>query len=109
MINENQRLSGKLLDWAITSWSRQVTDSLDNTAEYPTFAEFARFVEREARIACQPVASISVIRSKESSWEQKHLKEDQKKGVREFVTDTSLSESETPARSMGKGNFFDNA
>ena len=58
--NESQRLATKLPDGAITSWSRQITDSLDNTAEYPTFVEFAGFVEREARIACHPVASINL-------------------------------------------------
>ena len=104
--NENQRLAAKLPDWAITRWSRLVTDLLDNTQEYPTFAEFVRFVEREARIICHPVASITGIKGKETSLDQRHPKEDKRKDVRAFVTGMSRSESETSVTHMDKDSVL---
>ncbi|KAI2643117.1 Cortactin-binding protein 2 [Labeo rohita] len=49
---ENQKLVQKLPDWAISRWNRQVTQSLIDDHEYPTFKEFAMFVSTEAEIAC---------------------------------------------------------
>ena len=60
---ENQKMTAKLPDWVITRWSRVVSESLDNSAEYPPFERFVSFVEKEARVACNPVVSLSAVKT----------------------------------------------
>lgn len=71
---ENQKLVSKLPDWAITRWSRIVAESLDSLTEYPTFKRFVAFVEKEARAACHPDASISAIRSAKAKPQREEMK-----------------------------------
>jgi len=82
---ENQKMTSKLPDWAITRWSRIVSESLDSATEYPTFKQFVAFVEKEARAACHPVASISAVKgadSKPQRDESRKFKE-----IRSLATD----------------------
>ncbi|XP_078321623.1 uncharacterized protein LOC111100747 [Crassostrea virginica] len=59
--SENQKLLSKLPTWAAMRWNRQVQESIDATGDYPTFFKFVDFVVKEARIACNPVSSLSAI------------------------------------------------
>lgn len=54
---ENHKLLKKLPEWIVRKWSRIIVDELDTTGSYPDFACFTKFVSREARIACNPIAS----------------------------------------------------
>ena len=59
---ENQKMTSKLPDWAIIRWSRIMSESLDCSAEYPTFERFVSFVEKEAKAVCHPVVSVSAVK-----------------------------------------------
>lgn len=58
---ENQRMLQKLPDWVTSRWNRHVTKQLQETHEYPSFKEFAKFLAHEADVACNPVTSLKVI------------------------------------------------
>lgn len=60
---ENHKLLKKLPDWIVRRWSRVVTKSLDESEDYPSFSCFTEFIQTEARIACNPVASPFLIKS----------------------------------------------
>ncbi len=61
---ENQRLTQKLPVWASTRWNRKVTKQLQETNIYPDFDIFVNFVVDEARVACNPVSSLSALSEK---------------------------------------------
>ena len=79
---ENRRMAKKLPSYIINRWSRQVDrwiyESGSNTStttisrlreqslRYPSFADFCQFVEKEARIACNPVISMQAFKIEES-------------------------------------------
>ncbi|XP_063052707.1 uncharacterized protein LOC134447256 [Engraulis encrasicolus] len=54
---ENHRLLKKLPEWLVRRWSRTVVEELDKGGNYPNFKCFAEFIAKEARIACNPIAS----------------------------------------------------
>lgn len=54
---ENHKLLKKLPDWIVRKWSRIVVDELDTSGNYPDLACFTKFLSKEARIACNPIAS----------------------------------------------------
>lgn len=54
---ENHKLLKKLPDWIVRKWNRIVVEELDASGEYPTFERFTGFVQKESRIACNPIAS----------------------------------------------------
>ncbi|XP_042626645.1 uncharacterized protein LOC122147619 [Cyprinus carpio] len=86
---ENQKLVLKLPDWAISRWNRQVTQSLSENHEYPTFKEFAAFVSTESEIACNPVTSFHILRAAEPVTEKINLKETKRNRVRVFTTQSN--------------------
>ncbi|XP_030594029.1 uncharacterized protein LOC115786126 [Archocentrus centrarchus] len=59
---ENQKLLVKLPDWITSRWNRYVTEQLDQGKDYPSFQDFASFISKEARIACNPVSSLHVLK-----------------------------------------------
>lgn len=61
---ENHKLLKKLPEWLVRRWGRVVVDELDRCQEYPPFAHFTRFLQREARIACNPIASPFLLTTK---------------------------------------------
>jgi len=77
---ENQKLAKKLPDWAVTRWSRQVSEALDSMAEYPSFDTFVEFVEKEARIMCNPVISLAALRGPDQSREARPYKSTRESG-----------------------------
>ncbi|CAH2307035.1 Hypothetical predicted protein [Pelobates cultripes] len=54
---ENHKLLKKLPEWIVRRWSRIVVDELDKSQEYPTFAHFTEFLQKDAKIACNPISS----------------------------------------------------
>lgn len=59
---ENQRMLRKLPDWITSRWNRHVTEQLDEAKDYPSFQEFASFIAKEARIACNPISSLLALK-----------------------------------------------
>lgn len=54
---ENHKFLKKLPDWIVRKWSRIVVNELDASGEYPAFEHFSDIMQKESRIACNPVAS----------------------------------------------------
>ncbi|KAG1968718.1 nek6 [Pimephales promelas] len=54
---ENHKLLKKLPEWMVRRWSRIVVEELDRSGDYPSFVHFTEFMQTEARIACNPIAS----------------------------------------------------
>ncbi|KAL4217997.1 hypothetical protein ACF0H5_022735 [Mactra antiquata] len=54
---ENRKMVKKLPEWLAIKWNRQVQASLDSDSVYPCFEQFVDFVNKEARIACNPMSS----------------------------------------------------
>ncbi|XP_026101642.1 uncharacterized protein LOC113072978 [Carassius auratus] len=54
---ENHKLLRKLPEWIVRKWSRVVVEELDTSGSYPDLACFTNFLSKEARIACNPIAS----------------------------------------------------
>ncbi|CAG06161.1 unnamed protein product [Tetraodon nigroviridis] len=52
---ENQMLLQKIPKWLESRWNQQVSEVLMNGGDSPTFADFAKFVSREADMACNAV------------------------------------------------------
>ena len=59
---ENQKIVSKLPDPLIARWSRIVTEYMNEHAAYPLFSRFVSFVEKEARVACNPIASFAAVK-----------------------------------------------
>ena len=81
--DENQKIIQKLPNHLVIRWSRVVdewiavdeleedshtprTDGKQTKAGYPPFAEFCKFMRKEARIACNPVTSPQALRAEEA-------------------------------------------
>lgn len=69
---ENQKLVHKLPDWAASRWNRQVTQTLNEKQEFPSFNDFARFMSTEAEIACNPITSFHALHSLDFSTEKRN-------------------------------------
>nr|XP_033951031.1 uncharacterized protein LOC117455577 [Pseudochaenichthys georgianus]XP_033951039.1 uncharacterized protein LOC117455577 [Pseudochaenichthys georgianus] len=52
---ENHKLLQKLPEWMVHRWSRILVEELDKFGDYPSFARFTEFTQKEARIACNPI------------------------------------------------------
>ena len=85
---ENRKMLVKLPDWIVQRWSRKVAD---HTGVFPTFAEFVRFLSKEADIACNPITSLNAIRAIPGSDSTKKPK---KKS--EGLANTFASQSSAP-------------
>ncbi|XP_067301419.1 uncharacterized protein [Pseudorasbora parva] len=80
---ENQRMLAKLPNWVTNRWNRYVTEQLDQDKDYPSFGEFASFVSKEARIACNPVSSLYALKI----VEEKPSREVKRSRVNTLATD----------------------
>ncbi|XP_068074145.1 uncharacterized protein [Danio rerio] len=54
---ENYKLLKKLPEWVVHKWNRIVTEELDASGDYPSFKCFTEFLQKETRIACNPITS----------------------------------------------------
>ncbi|XP_052388504.1 uncharacterized protein LOC127934956 [Carassius gibelio] len=79
---ENQKILVKLPNWVTSRWNRYVTKQLDQDKDYPSFSEFASFVSKEARIACNPVSSLYALKI----CEEKPFKEIKRLRVNRLAT-----------------------
>ena len=57
---ESRKLMAKLPDWLVARWGRTVARYRQDTGAFPPFSIFARFVNDEATIACDPVTSFQM-------------------------------------------------
>lgn len=71
---ENMRIAAKLPDWLSTRWNRTVTEFQDEHKMFPDFSHFVKFLNKEARIACNPITSLQAIKS--SDQDHKHFIKD---------------------------------
>lgn len=69
---ENHKLLRKLPEWIVQRWSRIVVEELDKSQDYPNFARFTKFIQNEAKVVCNPVASPFLINERAS--EERHVK-----------------------------------
>lgn len=86
---ENQKLVHKLPDWAASRWNRQVTQSLNERQEFPSFKDFAIFVSTEAEIACNPITSLYALRSSDSNTEKRNLRDTKRNKASVLTTHTT--------------------
>ena len=80
---ENRKLLQKCPEWLVNRWARTVSDYKRHIGSYPSFSDFVDFLEKEADIACEPVASVHFHRDKNSGKDKK-----QHYGASSFATDT---------------------
>lgn len=98
---ENQRIAIKLPDWLSARWNRAVTFYQDEHKMFPDFRYFVRFLNVEARIACNPITSLHAIRptdqerSKPIEREQSKYQRNHNISARSFTTSTSEKTSIT--------------
>lgn len=88
---ENHKLLKKLPDWIVRRWSRIVVGELDESGDYPSFACFTEFMQREARIACNPIASPLLMNIKAT---------DERLPKRVKVLNTSIQSKKSFSRSL---------
>lgn len=92
---ENQRMSAKLPEWLSASWNRAVTEFQDEHKRFPDFKHFVRFLNKEARIACNPITSLQALkltdqeRSKQTDQEYCKFQRNHSSGVKTFTTTSS--------------------
>lgn len=67
---ENQKLVQKLPDWLAFRWNRQVTKTLNDHKEFPSFQDFTVFMSLEADVACNPITSFHALHSPDVSREK---------------------------------------
>lgn len=72
---ENQKLLHKLPDWINARWNRQVTKTLMEGGEFPSFSDFASFLSLEAEVACNPVTSIHALHYTETNSDKRNTKD----------------------------------
>ena len=63
---ENRKLLHKLPEWVVNRWNRIVVQYKEKEKQFPPFKEFMLFVEREAKIACDPVTSVHALKQDQS-------------------------------------------
>lgn len=94
---ENQRMMLKVPDWLAARWNCQVTKTLMDGREFPSFKDFTNFLSLEAEIACNPVTSLHALHS---SNERKGAKEF--KGNKANVLSTQAAATENNSTINGK-------
>ncbi|KAM4722953.1 leptin receptor [Rhinophrynus dorsalis] len=62
---ENQRIAAKLPEWLNSRWNRVVTKFQDECKRFPDFRYFVELLNKEVRIACNPITSLQAIRPTE--------------------------------------------
>ena len=58
---ENQKILLKMPDWFLSRWVRVVSEWRSRTGQFPPFSEFAKFIAKEAKIACDQTASMQAL------------------------------------------------
>ncbi len=107
---ENQRIALKLPDWLSSRWNREATIYQDGHKMFPDFRYFVRFLNMEARIACNPITSFYAVksadqeRSKPIEREQSRYQQNQNFSAKTFTTNISEKTSITCMFCKKKGH-----
>ncbi len=107
---ENQRIALKLPDWLSSRWNREATIYQDGHKMFPDFRYFVRFLNMEARIACNPITSFYAVKStdqerlKPTEREQSRYQRNQNFSAKTFTTNTSEKTSITCMFCKKKGH-----
>ncbi|XP_056603346.1 uncharacterized protein LOC130420207 isoform X2 [Triplophysa dalaica] len=107
---ENQRITVKLPDWLSSRWNREATIYQDGHKMFPDFRYFVRFLNMEARIACNPITSLYAVkstdqeRSKPTEREQSKYQRNQNFSAKTFTTNTIEKTSSTCMFCKKKGH-----
>lgn len=64
---ENRKLLVKLPEWLVTRWNRIVVEKRDYSHTFPLFKDFVDFINKEAKIASDPVTSLVSLKGVGSS------------------------------------------
>ena len=59
---ENRKMLLKIPEWLVNRWNRLVSQYKEKEKQFPPFKEFVSFIEKEAKIACDPVTSLNSLR-----------------------------------------------
>ncbi|XP_026094281.1 uncharacterized protein LOC113066585 [Carassius auratus] len=92
---ENQRILAKLPDWLSSRWNRAVTKFQDEYKGFPDFKYFVEFLNKEARIACNPITSLQAIkpaeqeRFKQSDQDHYKFQRNRNSSAKTFTTSSS--------------------
>ena len=62
---ESRKMLSKFPDWLVGRWARKVADKKEQDRKFPTFCEFAKFIEKEANTACDPVTILQGLKGDE--------------------------------------------
>ena len=92
---ENLKLVKKLPDWLASSWNRKVTQTLNETYEFPSFKNFTTFMLMEAEIACNPINSFSALRLFESITDKQRPRETKRNKASVLNTQTAADTENT--------------
>lgn len=91
---ENRKLVAKLPYFMMTRWARIVADWRESKKSFLPFHKFVEFVQREAKIANDPVLSFQSLKEESTKVERAVRTENKLKSSRSFSTETT----EIPAK-----------
>lgn len=63
--NKNQKILAELPDWLTSRWNRKVIEAKEESHTFPSFSQFVKFLTCEAKIACNPITSLYVLKPSE--------------------------------------------
>ena len=101
---ENRKLLLKIPKWMVNRWNRLVVQYKEREKQFPPFKEFMLFVEREAKIACDPIISLYALKQDQSQSHTdkpvSHYKPDKKPTFRgrTLLTEASNDQMRRPER-----------
>ena len=75
---QNKKLLQKLPDWLVTRWCRIVANHREEKKKFPEFKVFVDFIVKEAKIACDPVASLQSLKGDWVQGDSDHPRKPQK-------------------------------
>lgn len=99
---ENQMLLQKIPKWLESRWNRQVSEALMNGRDFPTFADFTKFVSREAEMACCPATPIHALHPFDWAHEKRITGEIKGKRATVFTSQTVAKSSNKQVQMNGK-------
>lgn len=99
---ENQMLLQKVPKWLESRWNRQVSEALMNGRDFPTFADFTKFVSREAEMACNPVTSMHAVHPSDWAHEKRITREMKGKRATVFSAQTVVKSNNKQTQINGK-------
>ena len=90
---ENRKMLLIIPEWLVSRWSTFVAQWKEKHKEFPPFKEFAQFLEKEAKVACDPVTLLHL------------LKQDHGQRITDKTVSVSHFKSNTPYGNGAKGTW----